>query len=416
MQSHSDRLLDLQSAYSAWVTETDPGPLRLWIGRELSAEGLPIRLPVESWGPCLNWLLKAEFEEPKARPMATTGRVAGPCGRTVVAGLFRRVVQVSRPDGSTIFGGRGRDKLSRARLVAGATRVGDPGYLSVIARWFPESSVAGGSSAAPPLPTIRGEDRPLAVLRPDWTAESDWVAVDHRDPLEPPRLEVAGDGLPWLSGDWSAPGLTSRPKVTAFSTGAFADAVEWSYRDGATRVTRTAVLLRYRRVALIAQAEDGPPLASGLRLPIAPGVSAGPVAGMRCVALARSRKGARLIPIGLPPLPYETDRGSFRVDGSEAVLNGAGDARRRWLPLVVAWGRPPTHWRPLTVTERSKTCPASVAFGARLAWGPGEDGLLIYRSLAKPALRTVLGHQTRARFLIARFTPEGNVVPLLSLD
>ena len=69
-------------------------------------------------------------------------------------------------------------------------------------------------------------------------------------------------------------------------------------------------------------------------------------------------------------------------------------------------GRPP----------RSKTCPPSVAFGARLAWGPGEDGLLIYRSLAKPALRAVLGHQTRARFLVGRFTPDGDVVPLLSLD
>jgi hypothetical protein len=41
---------------------------------------------------------------------------------------------------------------------------------------------------------------------------------------------------------------------------------------------------------------------------------------------------------------------------------------------------------------------------------------LIYRSLAPPALRSFLGHQSRARFLVALFTPEGNVVPIVKVD
>jgi hypothetical protein len=84
--------------------------------------------------------------------------------------------------------------------------------------------------------------------------------------------------------------------------------------------------------------------------------------------------------------------------------------------MVVSWGKPPTAWRSLTVTERSKICGPDVAFAARLSWGVGAEGLLIYRSLNRPALRAVLGLQTRARFLIARFTPHGDVIPLLSLE
>jgi hypothetical protein len=73
-------------------------------------------------------------------------------------------------------------------------------------------------------------------------------------------------------------------------------------------------------------------------------------------------------------------------------------------------------WRTLTVTEKSQACPPDVAFGARISWGVGQEGLLIYRSLARPALRAVLGHQTKARFLIGRFTEDGDVEPLLTLD
>jgi hypothetical protein len=41
---------------------------------------------------------------------------------------------------------------------------------------------------------------------------------------------------------------------------------------------------------------------------------------------------------------------------------------------------------------------------------------LIYRSLAPPALRAFLGHQTKARFLVALFNGDGTVTPILALD
>jgi hypothetical protein len=183
-----------------------------------------------------------------------------------------------------------------------------------------------------------------------------------------------------------------------------------------TRITRTAVLLRYRKLALIAQQEEGPPPASGYRISMADGVTVVPTPSTRMLTLARGRASARLIPLALPTSPHPTERGSFVLEGNEPVLRQTSAGRRRWLPMVLAWGKAPTAWRTLTVTESSKVCAPDVAFAARLSWGVGVDGLLIYRSLARPALRAVLGHQTRARFLIGRFTPDGDVVPLLSLD
>ncbi len=72
-------------------------------------------------------------------------------------------------------------------------------------------------------------------------------------------------------------------------------------------------------------------------------------------------------------------------------------------------------WRVLTVAENTRICDPDRAFAARVRWGKDET-LVIYRSLGPPALRSFLGHRTRARFLLGRFTREGIVEPLVSLD
>jgi hypothetical protein len=70
----------------------------------------------------------------------------------------------------------------------------------------------------------------------------------------------------------------------------------------------------------------------------------------------------------------------------------------------------------LTVSEKSRICPPDVAFAARITWGRSET-LVVYRSLALPAIRTFLGYQTHARFLVGLFSHEsGDVEPLLNLD
>ena len=79
------------------------------------------------------------------------------------------------------------------------------------------------------------------------------------------------------------------------------------------------------------------------------------------------------LPIGLPCLPYVTDRGRFQLEGRDLVLTQAGDCRRRWLPVLVSWdsarNRKAVNWRVLTVSERSRPVPPDRAFAARVSWG-----------------------------------------------
>ncbi len=100
-------------------------------------------------------------------------------------------------------------------------------------------------------------------------------------------------------------------------------------------------------------------------------------------------------------------------------LSIAAKGRRCWLPLLVSWDprrhRKRLSWRVLTVAQDSKVCGPDVAFAVRVSWGR-DDSLVIYRSLGSTAPRSFLGYQTKARFLVGRFTSEGDVELLVSVD
>jgi hypothetical protein len=158
-----------------------------------------------------------------------------------------------------------------------------------------------------------------------------------------------------------------------------------------------------------------------MRLGLPPAIAAAPVEGSRALLLTGSKRrgSAQVLPIALPSLPYPTERGRLQAEGHELVLEQSSAGRRGWLPLLVSWDpsrhRKRLHWRILTVSERSRSVPPERALAARVSWGR-EETYVIYRSLAPPAPRAFLGHQTRARFLFGQFTSEGTVKPILSLD
>jgi hypothetical protein len=144
-----------------------------------------------------------------------------------------------------------------------------------------------------------------------------------------------------------------------------------------------------------------------------------PIRDCRALRLTdTSRRGsAQVLPIGLPCRDYPTDRGRFQLEDRELVLSHT-HLRRCWLPLLVSWDparhRKPLQWRVLTVSERSRVSAPDRAFAVRVSWGQNET-YLIYRSLATPAPRAFLGHQTRARFLFAQFDSDGEVKPIVTL-
>ena len=335
------------------------------------------------------------------------------------AAWLTAIVRFTRPDGSSMFDEQGRQPARLVELERWVRRVGDPSLARVIGWWRPASSVGTEVGwVAPPLPTNTWPDRPLAILRPDWTARGDWLAIDHRTPCDRTAIEVAGRGMIWLGRDWGSPGLgpaTTAARATFAASGPFADAYEWSFEVGTSRVTRTAVLIRGANLAILLQTEVGVGAGWGeVRWSLPPGITARAAPPLRTLALGAGpgRPTARLIPLGLPETAYSTERGSLEVDGGEVVLRQQTSGPNRCFAMLVSWHKkPPRSWRTLTVAERSAPTPPGMAFAARVGWGANQNGLLIYKSLGPGTLRSVLGHQTRARLLVAGFSPTGEVHP-----
>jgi hypothetical protein len=365
----------------------------------VDAEGIPTFAPISGW---LDLFDPADPIDPRA------------------SRWLQAVLRFCRADGSPVFGPRGRSPARLRALEACATQLGDPSLLAVVSRWMALRSTSPLAASPPPLPTYSSGDRPLAVFRADWGVGSDLAAIDHRRVGDETLFEVASRGRIWLGPSWiSGEGLgkCSRASPTHRASSPFADSTEWSYKAGPRRVTRCVVLLRGRSMALLGQQDDGGGASSEVRLELGEGVEATPIEGSRALLLSggRGQPTARLLPLGLPGHDMPTDLGSIAVEGRQVVIRQGGEGRRRWLPTLICWGKAPTTWRPLTVAQRSKACRGDVAAAVRVAWGPRNEGLVVYRSLASPTLRSFLGHQTSSRFLVGAFTRSGEIRPILKV-
>jgi hypothetical protein len=400
----------LSQAVEAWINRGEAGPMIRELARSLDPDGVPRVWPVADWVACLALLADARRRRELGWPVEIDARVEG---------MLRAVLRFSRPDGSPVFGLEPADAETGTLLRFWAEQTADPALTRVIDDWFPPlpSSRKRRGRLAPPLPADARPDRPLAMLRPDWSPRGDFLSIDQRQ-RDQTMLELVGLGQHWLGPTWPAE-ATSTAKPTLWTTGAYADAAEWTFRRDQDRVTRTVVLLRGEQLAILADEVQTNGSECETRVALAPGVETREIAGSRATKLVASRqRAARVLPVALPALPYVTDHGSFRSEGGELVLRQRTSGRRSWLPLLVSWrserDRRPTRWRVLTVSEKWTICPADDAFAVRVAWGTSES-LVIYRSLAEPKLRAFLGYQTRARFLVGWFTKEGTVDPLLTV-
>lgn len=394
----------LEHAAAAWERDGREAALKRWLLREVAPEKLPPRLEVAGWWPILERIETARRRRPGAWPIALDA---------LIEPLVRNALRFSRPDGSSVFTAEGPGPGRSGLIHELASRLADPGLQTVAEWWFPRrASRPARRPAPPPLPALALPPLPLALLRADWKDRGDLLAIDQRGDGDG-RLELIGAGRRWLGPRWATATRAGAARLVHWTTGPSADVAEWSYRVGSETVTRTAVLLRGRQMALIAEGHSGsdPLRTRSLELSLAPGVTIEPSSPGGAGRLIGPARGTAEV---IAP-------GHDVALGSAGMLRVAGTtgARRSWLPLVVSWDPARTRrgaiWRTLTVTQRTKRCAPDVAVAARVAWGNSRDSLLIYRSLARPALRCFLGHSTTARFLVAVFTTDGEVQPLVSI-
>src|SRR5947209_6799755 len=74
------------------------------------------------------------------------------------------------------------------------------------------------------------------------------------------RVELFGHGRPWLGPDWDSAvdPTVGRARPTLWISHSSADLAEWSFTVGKAKVIRTALLLRGRQLALLAEQWNGP--------------------------------------------------------------------------------------------------------------------------------------------------------------
>jgi hypothetical protein len=411
-------LVEASNAAQAWAEGGDSRRLGRWLDRALDPDGVPTTLPLPAWRPALATIADALARRPEGWPERFDAAIEG---------WFRALLRVSRPDGTTALSGPVANPSASGPLFRRwAERLSDPGLGTVVDWWFPGPL---RRHAPPPLPADSRPDRVLAALRADWRRDGDFLVIDHRARANSTPFELTARGVPWLGPEWSHGDAAvdqptpTRPRPVRWASQSAADYLEWSWRSGRARVVRSAVLLRGRRLAILAEQWDGPGDPGALRFGLGPEIRGERWETSDGVTLSapRGRGSAQVVPISLPASSrIAGGGGSIEVDDRAIVLRqpAAERARRTWRAVVASWdpirNRKTPIWRTLTVTVRSRVCPTDVAFGARISWGRDET-LLIYRSLARPDLRSLLGHQTAARFLVGVFTAAGEVEPLLKV-
>ncbi len=175
------------------------------------------------------------------------------------------------------------DASRRTTLTQLAKVFGRSGESRVIGWWL---SLANAPHVPPPLPAWSSSRHVLAVLRGGWKVGDDLLVVDHRRREEGTRFELMGAGTSWLGPDWwltSATGRATPARPRSWASSSVADLLEWSYRSSGLRITRTALLFRGLKLAVLGDQIDGADLAgrsleTEFRLPA--GISARAASGL----------------------------------------------------------------------------------------------------------------------------------------
>jgi hypothetical protein len=401
-----DRILStLKESIEAWVCRGNGQPLVRWLNREIDRDGLPARLSLPRWRECLIRLA------PRGRSQPSW---PAECQEEIVR-LISATLRFTRRDSSFAT-----DMVEQGHALDAN---GSIESAPATGRWIAGRKRALESTM---LEAWSSSKRVLAILRADADAGADFAVVDHRVGSADCRFELYGAGETWLGPAWStgAPDAAGgRPRRLLWEAAEDAILSEWSTRSGDARLTYSVALLRAHRLALLSVLAVGLEASSArfnTRIAYPRQLKAEAVPGSRAIRLVgpRASRSAVVVPLALPARPYASERGSFEEHSGSLVLEQQGDSRRLWLPLLVSWDharhKQELFWRTLTVTEKSRIVGADRAFAARVSWGRKET-YVIYKSIGPVAVRAFLGHHTRARFMIGRFTSEGAVEPILEI-
>ncbi len=280
-----------------------------------------------------------------------------------------------------------------------------------------------------PPPANESEWAATAVLRPDWLRAAPRLSVAYSGPQVEIELAIGKDCL-W-SGNWTIEvkrnGQPLEPvgqwSQVCWESDHDVDYLELEMRlHGDVIVERHVLLGRNDPFLFLADTVlSSQPARLEYRsvLPLAGLSTFQPESETReGVLVVGGRRKARVLPLALPEWRASPGRGSFEVTGESLELRQSADGRRLFAPLFIDLdarrsGRDVT-WRQLTVAEDRRIVPSETAVGYRVQCGKSQ--WLVYRSLGRPAVRSVLGTNLMHEFMVADFKRDGSVHRLLEIE
>ena len=344
--------------------------------------------------------------------------------------FVRSALRLARSDGSHVFSDPASGP-SGGRLLAAAARLGagpKDRRLAGLLGGGGKKQWRRGRHLRWPAAAVHSEWAATAVLRPDWSPSSPRLTVLYPDASC--RMELnCGKDVVW-SGNWTLDVQIDGAPVLPSSAW---DALCWVSDDDVDyleleiglgeglRVQRQMLLARRDRFLLLADAVlAARPATMDYRaaLPVSAATTWREACETREGTLAGGKVRAMLLPLGLPEWLADRRGGELLATGRGLELRQTARGRALWAPLFFDLDRrrmsKPLTWRSLAVAESHVVQPADVAVGYRVATGKAQ--WLIYRSLASPQSRSLLGYNVRSELLVARFDRQGEVEPLVEVE
>jgi hypothetical protein len=314
------------------------------------------------------------------------------------------------------------------RLFAAAIWVGgDAADIEVADRVLPGREKSGSTGIQWPAVSYQSEWSEAAVMRGKWSRKAPRLAIAHHDARTRLELEIGRNAV--LSGEWDF-GLRygdeqieerNEWEQTCWESDADVDYLELEMKlTPELRIERSMLLARGEQFLLLADAvigEDDRPIEYRMRLPLADGVTAQTNEVTYEMNLVRDSAVARVLPLALPEWRCDPRGGQLESHSDNLTLLQQG---RQALYAPVFMDLSPRRqskaltWRRLSVGEMRQNLPPSVAVGHRIQIGKKQ--WLLYRCLASKGNRTVLGQNTIAEFLAARFLPDGELKKLIEIE
>ncbi len=346
----------------------------------------------------------------------------------------RQALRWTRPDGLQALCDE-RDGLETEQLFRAALALDndedDHDLAVLVLPGSDKKEVDRLSKYAMPEAAAESEWSAASVLRPDWpwTGSSLWLTYPHD--VVRSELAVGRDTL-W-SGVWDfevrRDGKVLKP-VTEWETVAWHSDEDIDFLELEIELEDDIILQRHAVMARdddfllmgdLVLGDDPARISYCGSVPLNTGIhfSANEESREGFLTAGARRRSALVLPLGLTEWQGQQDkRGTLQEQDGRLYWTQTTDQGSLYAPVFFDFNKDRFKrrltWRHLTVCEALEVQPESVAAGFRVRIG--ESQWLIYRSLARAANRTVLGHNLSTEMIVGRFDVSGEVEKLLEVE